>query len=80
MANSVDPDQTAPLGLYTVCQDLSLRKLRNITLCNNFVVKLILPESNKQQIVYTISKTAGSFINEPRQANLCLRAFRHDKF
>ena len=33
-ANSVDPDQTAPLGLiwvYTVCPDLSIRKLRKIT-------------------------------------------------
>ena len=30
MANSVDPDQTAPVG-DTVCLDLSLRKLRIIT-------------------------------------------------
>ena len=35
IANSVDPDQTAPLGgliwVCTVCPDLSVRKLRNIT-------------------------------------------------
>ena len=34
MANSVDPDQTARSSLnwaYTVCLDLSVRKLRNIT-------------------------------------------------
>ena len=31
MANSVDPDQTAPLGVCTVCPDLSVRKLRIIT-------------------------------------------------
>ena len=34
MANSVDPDQTAPslIWVYTVCPDLSVRKLRNITI------------------------------------------------
>ena len=39
MVNSVDPDQTAPLGVVekqsdlvsTVCLGLSVRKLRNIT-------------------------------------------------
>ena len=35
MANSVDPDQTAPLGavigVYTICPCLSVRKLRIIT-------------------------------------------------
>ena len=31
MANSVDPDQTAPEGAQSVYPDLSLRKLRNIT-------------------------------------------------
>ena len=34
MANGVDPDQTAPSNLirvYTVCPDLSFRKLRIIT-------------------------------------------------
>ena len=31
MANSVDPDQTAPV--CTVCPGLSVRKLRNITVC-----------------------------------------------
>ena len=32
MANSVDPDQTAPLGaVCTVCPGLSVRKLRIIT-------------------------------------------------
>ena len=30
-ANSVDPDQTAPVGADTVCSDLYVRKLRNIT-------------------------------------------------
>ena len=30
MANSVDPDQTAPLGVNTVSSDLSVRKFRNI--------------------------------------------------
>ena len=41
MANSVDPDQTAPLavrsGSALFCPDLSVRKLRNITvLCLQF--------------------------------------------
>ena len=38
IVNSVDPDQTAPLGnrssliwVWTICLDLSVRKLRNIT-------------------------------------------------
>ena len=41
MANSVDPDQTAPGAvrsgstLVTVCTDLSVRKLRIITVCDN---------------------------------------------
>ena len=34
MANSVDPDQTAPLvWVYTVCLDLPVHKLRIITVC-----------------------------------------------
>ena len=34
MANSVNPDQTAPLSCFcTVCPDLPVRKLRNITVC-----------------------------------------------
>ena len=31
MANSVDPDQTAPIWVYTVCLDLSVQKIRIIT-------------------------------------------------
>ena len=31
MANSVDPDQTALIWVFTVCSDLSVRKFRNIT-------------------------------------------------
>ena len=31
MANSVDPDQTAPIWVCTVCQGLSVRKLRIVT-------------------------------------------------
>ena len=31
MANSVDTDQTAPIWVCTVCPDLSVRKLRIIT-------------------------------------------------
>ena len=27
-----------------------------------------------------LRNSTKSFVNEPRQANLCLRAFRHDKF
>ena len=30
MANNVDPDQTAPRGIYTVCPGPSVRKLRRI--------------------------------------------------
>ena len=30
--------------------------------------------------INTMLRDAGVIINEPRQANLCLRAFRHDKF
>ena len=38
MANSVDPDQTALIliWVYTVCPDLSVRKLRKITVTNEF--------------------------------------------
>ena len=35
MANNVDPDQTVSLGavwVYIVCPDLSVRKLKNITI------------------------------------------------
>ena len=31
MANSVDPDQIAPLWVCTVCPDLFVRNFRNIT-------------------------------------------------
>ena len=31
IANSVDPDQTAPLWVCTVCPGISVRKLRIIT-------------------------------------------------
>ena len=38
MANSVDPEQIAPLGaviwVYTVCLDLSVLKFRNIMVCS----------------------------------------------
>ena len=33
VANSVDPDQTAPLDVHLVCPGLSVRKLRIITVC-----------------------------------------------
>ena len=37
MANSVNPDQTAPRWVYTVCSDLSVRKLRIImVICLSF--------------------------------------------
>ena len=39
-----DPDQTAPLGLYTVCPDLSFRKLMTITVLLKNQIKLIFPE------------------------------------
>ena len=45
MANSVDPDQTAPLGsliwVCTVCSDLSVRKLRIITVV--VIAKSVVP-------------------------------------
>ena len=38
IANSVDPDQTAPLiWVCTVCPDLSVRKLRIITVVLNII-------------------------------------------
>ena len=48
MANSADPDQTAPLHcsssssliwVYTVCSDLSVRKFRNITVTTDLHVR-----------------------------------------
>ena len=36
MVNSVDPDQTAPLWIYIVCPDLSVRKIRNIMVFVSF--------------------------------------------
>ena len=39
LANSVDPDQTAPksslIRACIVCLDLSVRKFRNITVCSS---------------------------------------------
>ena len=52
MANSVDPDQTAPrsdcssrsslIWVYTVCLDLSVRKLRNITVLHTLPLANLL--------------------------------------
>ena len=36
MANSVEPDRSTLIWVYTVCKDLSVRKLRNITATLNF--------------------------------------------
>ena len=55
MANSVDPDQTAPLGdkgssrsslirVYTVCPGLSVRKLRIIRVRTLFLGRLRPPQ------------------------------------
>ena len=52
MANSVDPDQTAPSSLiwvYTVCPDLSVRKLRIIMV--NRVTACILRINYKTRVV-----------------------------
>ena len=51
MANSVDPDQTAPrsslIWVYTVCLDLPVRKLRIITVIvyNVFLQPQIFPST-----------------------------------
>ena len=46
MANRVDPDQTSPQGAvssaYTVSSDLSVRKFRNITVCDIFLWNIIV--------------------------------------
>ena len=74
MANSVDPDQTATLiWVCTVCPDLSVRKLRNITVIRfsnwtrthymSFMVPkyvlLILLCSNKTFVSRQISEIYG---------------------
>ena len=62
MANSVDPDQTAtPIWVCTVCPDLSVRKLRNITVLFIFVslwthLKLTLDSFNRP-IVFGLCKS-----------------------
>ena len=45
MANSVDPDQTAPLiWVCTVCPGISVRKLRIITVSTVKVLKFQTPK------------------------------------
>ena len=39
VANSVDPDQTAPLDVHLVCPGLSVRKLRIITVCTVYFLQ-----------------------------------------
>ena len=36
MANSVDPDQSSLIWVYTVCLDLPIRKLKIFTVKDNF--------------------------------------------
>ena len=46
IANSVDPNQTALIWVYTVCPDLSVQKLRTITvhLTSNIIVFYNTPQ------------------------------------
>ena len=56
MANSVDQDQTAPLiWVYTVCPDLSVRKLRNDT------VHFVLGRKVKTYSLSTLSDIRQNF-------------------
>ena len=49
MANSVDPDQTALIWVCTVCPDLSVQKLRNITVfCEYFEITFYAVYTNSE--------------------------------
>ena len=57
IANSVDPDQTAPLTwVCTVCPDLSVRKLRNIMVSVQklriFTVHVVLSPCRRRRCMY----------------------------
>ena len=65
MANSVDSDQTAPLGavyssliwVCTVCPDLSVRKLRNITI---HLFHICLKGISNKTYIVLITSAVGS--------------------
>ena len=78
MANRVDPDQTAlwvavwsgSTSFALNCPSENLGSLRYLeSLC-----KYVKEQSSHLECVFLRQS------NEPHQANLCLRAFRHDKF
>ena len=64
IANSVDPDQTAPLGAVwsgsAVCSDLSVRKLRIIT------VSLVSSEISSLYLVSEAEKAGLSLSRKPQ--------------
>ena len=60
MANSVDPDSDCSSRVCTVCPDLSVRKLRNITVCPKDEDRMANTEDPDQSVVQTyFSKTVG---------------------
>ena len=79
IVNNVDPDQTAPLiWVYTVCPDLSVRKLRTITVyCvvtrEAFCVDSAFLVLKKKQHVYQIRQHQhlGLPMKTTRQIHKC---------
>ena len=72
IANSVDPDQTAPRSslilVCTVCPDLSVRKLRNIT--------VLQVQYQMQRFIVALAQITFHFVsNQPHQRK---RKFFHD--
>ena len=62
MANSVDPDQAAPqrsslIWVYTVCLDVSVKKLRNITLNCSCMLLYHKIYTGKHQLAYEYCMT-----------------------
>ena len=64
MANSVDPDQTAPLGsliwVCTVCPGISVRKLRIITVFLTYILFFLLSTNLAFSALYKYFNTYQS--------------------
>ena len=73
IANSVDPDQTAPIWICTVCQDLSVQKLRKIMVIPDFAPPFLALRSKEMNTPQPLYKT---IVGGPSQfsgylSNLC---------
>ena len=68
MANSVDQDQTAPIWVYTIRSELSVRKCRNITLVT--VSVLTIRSMRRCRCLYSHPETSTQFLETFMSATL----------